>query len=173
MPLPKPGGRSASGQWFSVSKGKRLLRSFPRLGHRPQGGTVPYRGESRVLCCSCWHGEQSKGLSLRYLLGGPTSMAYVSFQARGLIRATVPAYATTTATQDLSHVCDLHHSSRQHRILNPLSKARDWTFVLMDTSQICFHRATMGTPGVFHFLFVCVCVCVFVRARELSCLRLT
>ena len=28
--------------------------------------------------------------------------------------------------QDLSHVCDLHHSS-QHRIHNPLSEARDWT----------------------------------------------
>ena len=36
-----------------------------------------------------------------------------------------PAYATATATQDLSHVCDLHHSSRQRQILNPLSKDRD------------------------------------------------
>ena len=24
----------------------------------------------------------------------------------------LPVYATATATQDLSHVCDLHHSSR-------------------------------------------------------------
>ena len=30
-----------------------------------------------------------------------------------------PAYTTGTATQDLSHVCDLHHSSWQHQILNP------------------------------------------------------
>ena len=35
------------------------------------------------------------------------------------------AYTTATATQDLSHICDLHHSSQQRRILNPLSKARD------------------------------------------------
>ena len=35
------------------------------------------------------------------------------------------AYATATATRDLSLVCDLHHSSWQHWILNPLSKARD------------------------------------------------
>ena len=38
----------------------------------------------------------------------------------------LPAYATTTATatatQDPSHVCNLHHSSQQHQILNPLSK---------------------------------------------------
>ena len=39
----------------------------------------------------------------------------------------LPAYARATAIWDLSHVCDLHHSSRQHRILNPLSKARDQT----------------------------------------------
>ena len=35
------------------------------------------------------------------------------------------AYTTTTAAQDLSCLCDLHHSSRQHRTLNPLSEARD------------------------------------------------
>jgi len=35
------------------------------------------------------------------------------------------AYTTATATQDLSHIFDLYHSSRQHWILNPLSGARD------------------------------------------------
>ena len=35
------------------------------------------------------------------------------------------AYTTATAMPDLSHVCDLHHSSWQHWILNPLSEARD------------------------------------------------
>ena len=38
--------------------------------------------------------------------------------------------------QDPSHVCDLHHSSRQCQMLNPLSEARDWTQVLMDASQV-------------------------------------
>ena len=38
------------------------------------------------------------------------------------------AYTTATATQDPSHVCNLHHhSSQQHWILNPLSEARDRT----------------------------------------------
>ena len=32
---------------------------------------------------------------------------------------------------DPSCVCDLHHSSWQHRILNPLSEARDWARNLM------------------------------------------
>ena len=35
------------------------------------------------------------------------------------------AYTTATATPHLNHVCDIDHSSRQCRILNPLSEARD------------------------------------------------
>ena len=46
----------------------------------------------------------------------------------------LPAYATATAMPDPSRVFDLHHTLHQHRILNSLSKARDRTHVLMDTS---------------------------------------
>ena len=49
----------------------------------------------------------------------------------------LPAYTTATAMQDLSRVCDLYHSSQQHQILNPLSKARDQICILMDTSWVC------------------------------------
>ena len=48
------------------------------------------------------------------------------------------AYATATATWDPSSICDLHHSSQQPQILNPLSKARDPTLILMDISQVCY-----------------------------------
>ena len=48
----------------------------------------------------------------------------------------LPAYATAIAMADLSHVCDLCHSSQQCWILNPLSDARDGTCVLLDASQI-------------------------------------
>ena len=47
------------------------------------------------------------------------------------------ATATATATQELNLVVDLHHSSRQNRILNPLSEARDRTCVLMDPNRVC------------------------------------
>ena len=48
------------------------------------------------------------------------------------------AYTTATATQDPSCIFDLHHSSRQRQILNPLIKARDRPCVFMDASQIRF-----------------------------------
>ena len=46
------------------------------------------------------------------------------------------ACATATATPDLSCICDLHHSSWQHQILNTLTEASDQTLILMDTGQI-------------------------------------
>ena len=61
----------------------------------------------------------------------------------------LPAYATATATPYPSRVFDLHHSSQQRWILNPLSKARDRTLNLVVPSQIHFRCATMGTPS-FH-----------------------
>ena len=53
--------------------------------------------------------------------------------------------------QDPSRVCDLHQSSQHSQNLNPLSKARDWTRMLMDTSQTRFRSVTMGTL-IFIFL---------------------
>ena len=48
----------------------------------------------------------------------------------------LPAYTTATAMPDPSRVCNLHHSLPQCQILNPLSKARDWNHILMDTSSV-------------------------------------
>ena len=47
-----------------------------------------------------------------------------------------PAHTTATATPHPSYVCDLHRSSQQCWILNPLSEAWDWTSNLIDTSQV-------------------------------------
>ena len=77
-----------------------------------------------------------------------------------LLEVQLPAYATATATQDPSCICDLHHSSQQCQIPDSLSEAKDLTFIFMDTSQIYFHFififmdtsqiyfrcATMGNP---------------------------
>ena len=72
------------------------------------------------------------------------STAYGNSQARSQIRA-VPTIAT--ASPDPSHVCNLHHSSRQHQIFNTLIEARDGTRGLMDSNWICYHWVMMGTPS--------------------------
>ena len=55
------------------------------------------------------------------------------------------------AVWDPSCICDLHHSSWQCWVPDPLSKARDQTCILMVTSQIHFCCATRGTPN-YNFL---------------------
>ena len=59
-----------------------------------------------------------------------TPEAYGGSEARSWIRAAAAS---------------LHHSSWQRWTVNPLSKARDWTCVLMDDRFVC-RWATMGTP---------------------------
>ena len=61
------------------------------------------------------------------------------------------AYTTATATPDPSLVFDLHHSSRQCQIFNPLSKARDRTRNFMVPSWIHFCCGTRGTPSLVTF----------------------
>ena len=64
------------------------------------------------------------------------------------------ACTTATAMQYLSPVSDLHHSSWQRQIVNPLSKARGWTRVLMNTSWFCYCWAMTGTPPLSFNVFL-------------------
>ena len=74
---------------------------------------------------------------------------------RGPIRAVAAGLCQSHSNApDPSHVCDLYHSSWQHWIPNPLSKARDGTCNLSVPSQIRFRCATTGTPS-HHMLEVC------------------
>ena len=89
-----------------------------------------------------------------FLLFRAVPRAYESSQARNLrlgVKAELqlPAYTTATATLDPSLVHDPHHRLRQCRIINPLSKARDQTHILMDISQVSFCWATKGTPKLW------------------------
>ena len=86
-----------------------------------------------------------------FCLSRATPEAYGGSQARGLIRCTAAGLLTATAMPDLSLIRDLHHSSQQRRILDPLSEARDRTRNPMVPSQICFCCTMMGTPIVFSF----------------------
>ena len=66
----------------------------------------------------------------------------------------LPAYTTATATQDPSHICNLHHSSCQHQIFNSLSRARDQTCILTSTSQVRYHWTTTEIPNQYFFFFL-------------------
>ena len=76
-------------------------------------------------------------------------MAYGRSQARGWIGAIAAglchSHSLTRSEQRLQ--------PQQHWILNALNGARDHTRVLMDTSQVCYCCATMGTPPNYIFLF--------------------
>ena len=83
---------------------------------------------------------------LIFLLFRATGVAYGSSQARGRMAATAAGLYHNQATPDPSCVWDLHNSSGQGQILNPLREARDQTRILIDTSWVRFHWAAMGTP---------------------------
>ena len=62
--------------------------------------------------------------------------AYGGSQARGPIGAVASGLHQGHSNKDPSHVCNLHRSSWQHQILNPLIESRDRTSVLIDASQV-------------------------------------
>ena len=82
-----------------------------------------------------------------------TPLAYGSSQARGQVGAAAASLCHSHSNAESKQVCNLHHISQQCWILNPLSKNRDRTRVLMDTSWVHYPWAMMGTPNLEHFTF--------------------
>ena len=64
------------------------------------------------------------------------SQAYGSSQAGGWIGAIATGLRQSHSNVGSERICDLPHSSQQFRILNPLSKARDWARNLLVPSRI-------------------------------------
>ena len=61
------------------------------------------------------------------------------------------AYVTATAMPDPSCILGLCHSLQQRLILNPLSKATDQTYILMETNQVRNPLSHSGNSG-YHFV---------------------
>ena len=73
------------------------------------------------------------------------------------------AYTIATAMQDPSWVCKLHHSSWPHEILNPLSEARDWTCIFMDTCWVCNPLSHEGNSPFCSYFTSVFHVSIFLR----------
>ena len=69
-------------------------------------------------------------------------LVYGNSQARGWIRAIAASNSNSGSEPCLPPT----PSSQQCQTLNPLSEARDQNHVLMNTTQVPFHWARMGTP---------------------------
>ena len=85
----------------------------------------------------------------------------------------LPAYATDTATPDLSHVWDLHHSPWQHQILNLLSEARNPTLSVKLRKKRARTQISHFFKEVSCFLFMVheVGCSTWQPSRERSCAR--
>ena len=81
-------------------------------------------------------------------------------QARDWIGAAAAGLCHNNTMPDPSLIFDLHHSSEQRWILNPLIEARDRIHILKDTSWIRFHCTTMGTP-IWEFCLIVLGIFTF------------
>ena len=86
-----------------------------------------------ILCPAQWVKDPGL-LQLRLM----SKVRLRSFFFSAFFRAAPAAYGISQSRGRIrAAAAGLHHSSRQHQILNPLSKARDRTCILMDPSQVC------------------------------------
>jgi len=110
-----------------------------------------------------------------------TPAAYGISQAMSLIRAVSASLFYATEMPDPSHVCNLHHSSWQCWILNPLSGARDPTCKIMIPSWINFHCTVTGTPfllshvlsGFVKFVLLYIILKSFVSSLQTLCVNIS
>ena len=117
-------GTLARARWFQVFFTVNFFALNNSLGF---GGVFLFVFFCCCCCCFCFQG---------HICG------MWNFPGQGLSQPLrcqpTPAYATAIATPDPSFSCDLHHSSWQHPILNPLSGAQDQTCNFVDASCVCF-----------------------------------
>ena len=92
--------------------------------------------------------KNSVALFYLFLFKGWTPKAYRISQARDRIGAATASlhhgHNNTSQIQDESATYTTAHGNM--KILNLLTESRDQTDILMDTSQVHYHWATMGTP---------------------------
>ena len=92
------------------------------VGESGKVSSTPHRSAA-LLLLFCFLGPQVRHMELPRL--------GVKLELQLPVPAPAPAPATTTPTQDLSRLCDLHHSSQQCWILNPLIMESPSSWILV------------------------------------------
>ena len=90
-------------------------------------------------------------------------------QARGPFGAIAAGLDHSHSDTGCSRVCDLHHSSRHRRILNPLSEAGDRTPSSWTPCWVLGPLSHRGNSCACVHVCVCVCACACARARACVC----
>ena len=85
-----------------------------------------------------YHHSSAKLTQVCYCFGFFQGCRYTKVPRLG-VESELQLLSYATATWDPSLICELHHSSRQRWILDPLNEARDRTCILMDASWVHFH----------------------------------
>ena len=101
---------------------------------------------------------------------GPAPIAYGNSQARGWIRAIAASLHQSHSNGRSKPLLWPTPSSWQCWILNPMGEARDQTPVLVNTSQVCYHWDTMGTPGK---CIVFLWLASTMREGQIKCYRIS
>ena len=128
-----------------TSRGKRR----PKRG----AGRVQYKNSGVLMFGMIHQKGQADFARFLFCFLGPRPQHMEVPRPGVALKLSLLACAVATAVPDLSRACSPHHRSRQCRILNPLSEARDRTRILMDTSPVHFRGATAGTPARIFITF--------------------
>ena len=144
------GGKELQGGWDEVHWGE-----CSGMAVSPEYKQLTYLMHLRIIWVyKCWLGS----LKIRYFFLSffkEPHLQHMEIPGLGVqSELQLQSYARTTVMLDLKHICDLYHSLQQSQILHPLSKARDWTHILTDTSWVLTHWATTGTLKIQFFLIV-------------------
>ena len=103
----------------------------------PGSGTSTFHEcgkEGEHSCFGCFGGKNYTFFKKKKTIYAAPA-TYGSSWARGRIRTVAEGYTTATATPYPSHICDLCCSLQQYRNFNPMSKARDQTHILTETTS--------------------------------------
>ena len=129
-----------------------LISSYQikKSGHYLEGTLDPW--DSRTFQkWKVWEGCKSPHMTIAFLflLNLELHLWHMDVPRLGIeLELQLLAYPTATAMPDLSCICDLFWGLQQHRILNPLSEARDQTHIpwILVGFLICW--VTIGTSTI-------------------------